>query len=68
MTPRNSVAGFGFDVNKNPLSTRNLVVAAALLSLMGVLAWGAVLRESVTIDEVAHVGAGVSYLSGWTCA
>ena len=29
---------------------------------MFVLAGGAVLRESVTIDEVAHIGAGVSYL------
>jgi len=30
--------------------------------MMGVLAGGAARRESVTIDEVAHVGAGVSYL------
>lgn len=29
---------------------------------MAVLAGGAALRESVTVDEVAHVGAGVSYL------
>jgi hypothetical protein len=29
---------------------------------MAVLAGGAALRESVTIDEVAHIGAGVSYL------
>ena len=29
---------------------------------MFVLAGGAVLRESVTIDEVAHIGAGLSYL------
>ena len=36
--------------------------AAVLLVLMGVLAGGAALRESVTIDEVAHIGAGVSYL------
>jgi hypothetical protein len=38
------------------------VVAVALLALMAVLAGGAALRESVTFDEVAHIGAGVSYL------
>src|ERR1700730_10503764 len=37
-------------------------VAALLLILMAVLAGGAALRESVTVDEVAHIGAGVSYL------
>jgi len=31
------------------------------LALMGFLAGGAALRESVTFDEVAHIGAGVSY-------
>jgi 4-amino-4-deoxy-L-arabinose transferase-like glycosyltransferase len=30
--------------------------------MMGALAGGSALRESVTIDEVAHIGAGVSYL------
>ena len=38
------------------------VAAVALLALMAVLAGGAALRESVTFDEVAHIGAGVSYL------
>src|SRR5512140_3196296 len=33
-----------------------------LLALMAVLAGGAARRESITIDEVAHIGAGVSYL------
>ena len=33
-----------------------------LLALMAVLADGAVRRESVTFDEMAHIGAGVSYL------
>jgi dolichyl-phosphate-mannose--protein O-mannosyl transferase len=33
-----------------------------LLALMAVLADGAARRESVTFDEVAHIGAGVSYL------
>jgi hypothetical protein len=38
------------------------LAALALLILMALLAGGAARRESVTIDEVAHVGAGVSYL------
>src|SRR5271165_2267685 len=33
-----------------------------LLALMAVLADGAARRESVTFDEMAHIGAGVSYL------
>ena len=33
-----------------------------LLALMALLAGGAARRESITIDEVAHIGAGVSYL------
>ena len=36
--------------------------AGLLLVFMAVLSGGAALRESVTIDEVAHIGAGVSYL------
>jgi len=38
------------------------LAAALLLALMAVLAGGAALQESVTIDEVTHIGAGVSYL------
>src|ERR1700704_5020464 len=38
------------------------VVAGLLFILMAILAGGSALRESVTIDEVAHIGAGVSYL------
>ena len=38
------------------------VCAAGLLLLMAILAGGAAWRESVAVDEVAHVGAGVSYL------
>jgi 4-amino-4-deoxy-L-arabinose transferase-like glycosyltransferase len=38
------------------------VMAGVLLILMAILAGGAAWHESVTIDEVAHVGAGVSYL------
>ena len=33
-----------------------------VLLLMALLAGGAAWRESVTIDEIAHTGAGVSYL------
>src|SRR5256885_15067081 len=35
---------------------------ALLLLTMGLLAGGAAWRESVTVGEVAHTGAGVSYL------
>jgi hypothetical protein len=38
------------------------ILAALLLVLMAVLSGGAALRESITVDEVAHIGAGVSYL------
>jgi 4-amino-4-deoxy-L-arabinose transferase-like glycosyltransferase len=39
-----------------------VVLAGLLLVLMGILSGGAALRESITVDEVAHIGAGVSYL------
>lgn len=38
------------------------VAAGLLLLFMAALSGGAALRESVTIDEVAHIGAGLSYL------
>jgi len=38
------------------------LLAVLLLALMAVLAGGAALRESVTVDEVSHIGSGVSYL------
>jgi Dolichyl-phosphate-mannose-protein mannosyltransferase len=38
------------------------VEAALLLVLMAVLAGSAAHRESVTFDEIAHIGAGASYL------
>jgi hypothetical protein len=44
----------------SPLYTKLLVVA--LMMFMGLLSGGAARRESVTIDEIAHIGAGVSYL------
>lgn len=37
-------------------------IAALLLLAMAAMAGGAALRESVTVDEVVHIGAGVSYL------
>lgn len=37
-------------------------LAVLLLAFLFVFAGGAALRESVTFDEVAHIGAGVSYL------
>jgi 4-amino-4-deoxy-L-arabinose transferase-like glycosyltransferase len=40
----------------------SVLLAGLLLTLMTVLAGGAALRESVTVDEVSHIGAGVSYL------
>jgi len=40
----------------------HLVVVILLLAFMAVLAGGAARRESITFDEVAHIGAGVSYL------
>src|ERR1700681_4419984 len=43
-------------------SRKVLATVAALLALMAVLSGGAARRESVTVDEVAHIGAGVSYL------
>jgi dolichyl-phosphate-mannose--protein O-mannosyl transferase len=39
-----------------------VLAVVALLAVMAVLAGGAARRESVTVDEVAHIGAGVSYL------
>lgn len=38
------------------------VAAGLLLLLMFALSGGAALRESVAIDEVAHIGAGLSYV------
>jgi len=38
------------------------IAAVLLLGLMALLAGGAARRESVTFDEIAHIGAGVSYL------
>ncbi len=49
----------------NKRGTLVSVVAGVLLILMAVLAGGAALRESITVDEVAHIAAGLSYLQKW---
>jgi hypothetical protein len=51
-------------VTKDPSGLRTLcsIAAVLLLVFMGLLAGRAALRESVTIDEVSHIGSGVSYL------
>jgi Dolichyl-phosphate-mannose-protein mannosyltransferase len=46
---------------QTPKSKTYLAVTLLLL-MMALLAGGAAWHESVTIDEVAHIGAGVSYL------
>lgn len=38
------------------------LVAGALLAAMALMAGGSALRESVTVDEVSHIAAGVSYV------
>ena len=45
-----------------PKSILSAILAILLLALMAVLSGGAALRESATVDEVSHIGAGVSYL------
>ena len=45
-----------------PIRSGVSILAFLLLAMMFLLAGGAALRESVAIDEVAHIGAGVSYL------
>ena len=45
-----------------PPGILTVLLALVLLAGMGVLSGGAALRESVTVDEISHIGAGVSYL------
>jgi hypothetical protein len=49
------------EANESPRFKYAPAFACLLLALMGFLAGGAALRESVTFDEVADIGAGVSY-------
>src|SRR5260370_41673544 len=44
------------------MSIRPSVMAAGLLAMMFLLAGGAALHESAAVDEVAHIGAGLSYV------
>ncbi len=46
----------------DPAIQKGLRAAALLLAIMALLSGGAARRESVTVDEVAHIGAGLSYL------
>ena len=48
--------------DSQPRGVWSALLAVLLLAWMAVLAGGAALRESVTVDEVSHIGAGVSYL------
>lgn len=52
----------GMNPEEKPKSILSSILAVLLLALMAVLAGGAALRESATVDEVSHIGAGVSYL------
>ena len=47
---------------ENTYGTLSSIAVGLLLVFMATLAGGSALRESVTIDEVAHIAAGVSYL------
>ncbi|HEX8880997.1 MAG TPA: glycosyltransferase family 39 protein, partial [Candidatus Acidoferrum sp.] len=50
------------DPRDKPRGILTALLAIVLLAGMAVLAGGAALGESVTVDEVSHIGAGVSYL------
>lgn len=50
------------DPRDKPRGTLAALLALVLLAGMAVFAGGAALSESVTVDEVSHIGAGVSYL------
>jgi len=48
--------------DSKPRGILSALLAVLLLALMAVLAGGAARHESVTVDEVSHIAAGVSYL------
>lgn len=50
------------DMRRIPIQRAAALVAILLLALMAFLAGGAALSESPTVDEMVHIGAGVSYL------
>jgi hypothetical protein len=49
------------ETSANGKQALSRVIAVFLLALLAGLAGSAAFRESVAIDEVAHIGAGVSY-------
>jgi hypothetical protein len=55
---------FPLETKTVPIQQSRKVFAAValLLAIMTLLSGGAALQESVTVDEVAHIGAGLSYL------
>lgn len=55
-------SSFGLTQMKSQSSRIVVAGVVLLVALMALLADGAARRESVTFDEVAHIGAGVSYL------
>jgi len=57
-----NVSDLGANTLQTQRSTKTSVTVVLLLAFMALLSGGAALRESVTIDEVAHIGAGVSYV------
>jgi len=57
MTPKPLIAD-----RHQPSSLYTKLLVVALMMFMGLLSGGAARRESVTIDEIAHICAGVSYL------
>ena len=52
----------GANILRTQQSTKSVVAVGLLLAFMALLSGAAARRESVTIDEIAHIGAGVSYL------
>jgi hypothetical protein len=61
MSSRTSTAG-QTRLHRNSRTVLAFMLAILLLALMAWLAGGAALRESVAFDELAHIGAGLSYL------
>ena len=57
-----SQARSGMNLEEKRPAILTAILAVLLLALMAALAGGAALRESATVDEVSHIGAGVSYL------
>ena len=47
---------------KTNLHRASVLAALLLIAMMAFLSWGAARRESAAFDEVAHIGAGLSYV------